>query len=122
MSDLAHVVDRWWNVWRDGDLGTIDEIVADTFVRHGMQGTVVRTRAQAKNDMVQFRDSVEITEVRVEARTVSGNDVWSRLTTTGVNLKTEEPRTMSWLQVCRIDQGRIAEMWLLYAIGVDWSR
>jgi ketosteroid isomerase-like protein len=121
VSDPAATVERWWNVWYEGDLDTFDEIVADTFVRHGTQGTVVRTREQAKEDMALYRDSMEIAEVHIDARAVSGADVWCRVTTRGVNLKTEEPVTMSWLQECRVEDGRIAEMWLLYANGVDWS-
>ena len=39
-----------------------------------------------------------------------------------MNRKTEEPSTISWLQVCRIEDDRIAEMWMLYALGLDWSK
>ena len=46
----------------------------------------------------------------------------SKITTIGVNRKTEEPSTISWLQVCRIEDDRIAEMWMLYALGLDWSK
>lgn len=121
VSDHGALIARWWSVWYDGDLDALDEIVADTFVRHGHQGTLVRTRQQAKDDMLQYRESMEFAEVRIEAQSVTGDAVWSRVTTTGVNLKTEEPTTMSWLQVCRVEDDRIAEMWLLYALGVDWS-
>lgn len=119
--DPTRVVERWWNVWYDGDLDTFDEIIADTFVRHGAQGTVTRTRREAKEDMALYRDSMEIAEVRILATAVSGDEVWSRVITRGVNLKTEEAVTMSWLQTCRLADGKIAEMWLLYANGVDWS-
>jgi ketosteroid isomerase-like protein len=121
VADHGNLVARWWNVWCEGDLDTFDEILADPFVRHGGYGTAVRSRKQAKRDMAEYRESMEIADVRVEAQAVSGDEVWSRVTTTGVNLKTEEPTRMSWLQVCRIAEGRIAEMWLLYALGVDWS-
>jgi hypothetical protein len=122
VSDHGALVARWWDVWYDGDIDVLDEIVADTFVRHGHRGTVVRTRAQAKDDMLQYRESVAFAEVRIDAQTVSQNEVWSRITTIGVNRKTEEPSTISWLQVCRIEHGRIAEMWMLYALGSDWSQ
>ena len=72
--------------------------------------------------MVQYRESMEFAEVRIESQSVSGNEVWSRVTTIGVNRKTEEPTTISWLQVCRIEDDRIAEMWMLYALGIDWSQ
>lgn len=121
MSDHAALVARWWNVWYEGDIDALDEILGDPFVRHGHQGTATRSLKQAKEDMVQYRESVEFAEVRIEAQSVSGDEVWSRVTTTGVNLRTEEPSKLSWLQVCRIADGRIAEMWMLYALGIDWA-
>jgi ketosteroid isomerase-like protein len=121
VADHGDLVARWWNVWYEGDLDTFDEILADPFVRHSTQGTAVRSREQAKHDMAEYRESVEFSDVRIEAQTVSNDEVWSRVTTIGVNLKTEEPTRLSWLQVCRIEDSRIAEMWLLYALGVDWS-
>ena len=116
------VVERWWGVWRDGDLDTIDEIVAEPFVRHSSRGTVVRTRKQVREDMVQFRETLELADVRFDASTVAGDQVWCRVTTTGVNVPTEEPSTMSWLQNCRVVDGRIEEMWWLYVLGVDWTK
>jgi ketosteroid isomerase-like protein len=121
VADHGNLVARWWNVWCEGDLDTFDEILPERFVRHGGYGTAVRSREQAKRDMDEYRESMEIADVRIEAQSVSGDEVWSRVTTIGVNLKTEEPTQMSWLQVCRVENGRIAEMWLLYALGVDWS-
>jgi hypothetical protein len=121
VPDHAALVAQWWNVWYEGDIDSLDEILADPFVRHGHQGTATRSLKQAKEDMVQYRESVEFAELRIEAQAVSGNEVWSRVTTTGVNLRTEEPSKLSWLQVCRIADGRIAEMWMLYALGVDWA-
>jgi ketosteroid isomerase-like protein len=121
VADHGSLVARWWNVWCEGDLDTFDDILAERFVRHGGYGTAVRSREQAKRDMAEYRESMEIADVHIEAQAVSGDEVWARVTTTGVNLKTEEPTHMSWLQVCRVESGRIAEMWLLYALGVDWS-
>lgn len=122
VSDPMQAVERWWNVWRDGDLDTIDEIVAEPFVRHSARGTVVREkRSQVREDMVQFRETLELADVRIDARSVDRDLVWFRVTTRGVNLTTEEPSTMSWLQCCRLVDGRIVEMWWLYVLDLDWS-
>jgi ketosteroid isomerase-like protein len=122
VSDYGALVGRWWAVWYNGDIDTLDEILAEKFVRHGHTGTVIRTRQQAKADMLQYRESMEIADVRIEAQAVSGDSVWSRVTTTGVRRRTEEPTTVSWLQLCRVEDGRLAEMWMLYALGIDWSK
>ncbi len=122
VTDPMKVVERWWNVWRDGDIETIDEIVAEPFTRHSSRGTVVRERrAQVREDMVQFRETLELAEVRFDAMSAVGDQVWCRVTTRGVNLATEEPSTMSWLQQCRVVDGRIEEMWWLYVLDLDWS-
>jgi hypothetical protein len=122
VTDPTKVVERWWNVWRDGDIDTIDDIVAEPFTRHSSRGTVVRTRrAQVREDMVQFRETLELAEVRIDAMSTAGDQVWCRVTTRGVNLTTEEPSTMSWLQQCRVVDGRIEEMWWLYVLDLDWA-
>ena len=43
------------------------------------------------------------------------------MTIEGVDLAAGTTRLMTWLQVFRIDaDGRLAESWLLHAVGVDW--
>jgi hypothetical protein len=118
----ATLVRRWWDVWRDGDFDALDEILGEKIVRHGSQGSIVRSLAQAKDDMVQYREAMEIATVRVDAQTVDRDTVWTRLTTTGVRMQTEETVVMTWIQACRIVDGRLVEMWLLYAPGVDWAK
>ncbi len=121
MRDSASLAALWWDVWRDGNLELLDEIVADPFVRHTAHENAVRTRAQAKEDMARYRTSHELATIRIDAQRVTDDEVWQRVTTTGVNLTTEELLTMTWIQVFRIETGRLAEMWLLYAVGMDWS-
>jgi hypothetical protein len=113
-------VERWWLVWRDGDLAAVDEIVAEEFTRHSALGTVVRDRDQVREDVIQFREALELAEVRIDGRSVSGDLTWCRVTTVGVNRNTEEPSTMSWLQCCRVVDGLIHEMWWLYALDTEW--
>ena len=43
------------------------------------------------------------------------------MTIEGVDLEAGTTRVMTWLQVFRIDDdGRLAESWLLHAVGIDW--
>lgn len=123
MDELAALVRRFWNeVWCDGDLDVIDEIYADPFVRHAAKGTHKRSPAQLKDDLVQYRRAMRASWVRFHDQSVDGDRVWTRLTTGGVSLHTQEPLTMAWLELHRIEDGRIAEAWVLNAPGVDWSR
>ena len=59
--------------------------------------------------------------ISVDDQAVSGDRVWTRLTIEGVDLDVGETRVMTWLQVFRVDaDGRLAESWVLHAMGVDW--
>jgi hypothetical protein len=121
-SDPQAVIARWWSeVWGQGRLELIDEMVADTYVSHGADGTRARTRAELKADMVQYQRVLYRPSTTIDDQVVAGDVVWSRLTSRGVNVQTQEPITISWLTVSRVVDGRIEESWVLHGPGVDWS-
>jgi hypothetical protein len=113
---------RWWEIWRDGDLTSLDDLVSDPFVRHGNRENVVRTLDEVKADMVRYRDGLEIVSFTIDSQVVAGTDVWQRVSSTGVQPHTGDPLVVSWLQEFRVEEGRLAEMWLLYAVGMDWTK
>jgi ketosteroid isomerase-like protein len=119
-SDPGDLVRAWWDVWVSGDLDTLDDVVLDRYVRHSSRGTVVRSREEVKRDLAEYRRTIHFTSVHIDDQAVSGDKVWSRVTTKGVNATSEEPVTISWLQVHRVERGRLAEAWLLYVAGVEW--
>jgi SnoaL-like domain len=121
-SDPAMVINRWWNeVWGEARVELVDELVADKYVSHGVDGTLVRTREQLKADLVQYQRVLYRPLTTIDDQVVAGDTVWSRLTSRGVNLETQEPITISWLTVSRLVEGRLAESWVLHAVGTDWK-
>ena len=46
-------------------------------------------------------------EIEVHDRVVDGDRVWSRVTMRGVSFETGQPRTVQWLQIHRVVEGRI---------------
>jgi hypothetical protein len=114
------LVERWWEIWRDGDVDLLDEVVTDPFTRHGAQGTVTWAREDLKQRIAEYRLSMRLATVRIDGYAVSDGHVWSRATMRGVNLRSQEPFTMSMLQECRVEGDQLAETWLLNA-GVDWA-
>lgn len=120
--DPVAVVEQWQaRAWGDCDLGVVDELIAEPFVRHGPTGTSERTRAELKHDLRQYQRALGRPVITVRDRVVDGDKVWSRTTMTGANLETGEPRVMEWLQIHRVVGGRIVEVWSLYAIDVEWT-
>jgi hypothetical protein len=124
MSDTppAHVIARWWNeVLGEGRLELIDELVADTYVSHTLDGTRARTRAQLKHDLVSFQRTLHGSATSIDDQCVSGDVVWSRITTRAADLSTGDMVTITWLTVSRVTNGRLSESWVLHAPGIDWN-
>ena len=116
------LIQRWFDeVWGEGRLDLIDELVTEPYVRHSQQGTVVRTRDEVKEDFVQYLRVLRHAVTTIDDQVVSGDRVWSRLTSKGVSPETGEPATVTWLQVNRVADGRLAETWVLFARDVNWT-
>jgi hypothetical protein len=121
-TSAQHLVTRWWyEVLGEGRLELIDELVADTFISHTLDGTRVRTRAQLKRDLVSFQRTLRGSATSIDDQCVSGDAVWSRITTRAADLSTGEMITITWLTVSRVVDSRLRESWVLHAPGVDWS-
>jgi hypothetical protein len=123
--DVAKMVElstRWWQeVWRDGDVDVVDEILTDPFVRHSAAGTTTTSRDEYKRMLSDFQRTLHRPETTIEARDIVGDRIWTRATSRGVNLQTGERSVVSWLLLQRIDHDRIAEHWALTLAGVEWT-
>lgn len=115
------VSDRWWNeIWRDGDLDVVDELLSDPFVRHAGLGTAVNPRGEYKKMLAEFQRTLCRPETTIDDRVVDGDRVWTRATSRGLNRETGDVTVVTWMIVQRIADGRIAEHWALTVRGVDW--
>lgn len=118
----AEIVDEWQQrAWGDCDLTAVDELVAEPFVRHGVTGSARRTRDELKHDLRQYQKALGKPVITVHDRVVDGDKVWSRVSMRGASLQTGERRTIDWLQIHRVVDGRIVEVWTLHATDVDWQ-
>lgn len=119
--DPIHVVEEWQNrAWGECDVSAVDDLAADPLIRHGPSGTAERSHSQLKDDLRQYQRALGKPEIIVHDRVLDGDRVWSRLTMRGANMDTGELRTLQWLQIHRVVDGRIVEIWALYASDVPW--
>jgi predicted SnoaL-like aldol condensation-catalyzing enzyme len=115
--------DRWWNeVWRDGRLDVIHDILADPFVRHTATGSETLPAATYRARIAEFQRALSRAVTRIDDRAVNGDRVWTRATSTGINRETGEKAVVTWLIVQRIEDDRIAEHWVATFPGIDWTR
>lgn len=121
-AEAQVLVRRWWDeVWRDGRLDVLDEIITDPFTRHGSLGTQVVARAEYKTKMRQFQRTLHRAETDVQDMAVSDDRVWVRASSRGLNRETGEVALVSWLMVARVADGRFAEIWISPMAGVTWD-
>ena len=121
-SVLCAISDRWWDeIWRDGNLDAVDELLADPFVRHSSMGTSVSSRGEYKRMLSDFQRTLCRPETTIDDRVVAGDRVWTCATSKGLNRETGENTVVTWMLIQRIADSRIAEHWVLTVRGVDWT-
>ncbi|NNE12313.1 MAG: nuclear transport factor 2 family protein [Ilumatobacter sp.] len=117
----VEVVEQWQaRAWGECDLTAVDELAGDPLLRHGPSGTQSRSHAELKHDLRQYQRALGQPQITVHDRVLDGDKVWSRVTMKGVSADSGEQRTVQWLQIHRVVDGRIVELWALYATDVGW--
>jgi ketosteroid isomerase-like protein len=120
---LLAVSDRWWNeIWRDGDLAQLDTLLTDPFTRHTATGSETLPASTYRARLAEFQRALSRAMTRIDDRTVAGDRVWTRATSTGINRETGEKAVVTWMIVQRIEGDRIAEHWVVTVPNVDWER
>lgn len=117
----VQVVEQWQErAWGEFDLTAVDDLVADPLLRHGPSGTAKRSHEELKRDLVQYQRTLGKPTIVVHDRVVQDDRVWSRVRMCGHNMETGQPRTVDWLQIHRVVDGKMVELWSLYATDVTW--
>jgi predicted SnoaL-like aldol condensation-catalyzing enzyme len=121
-ATMCAISDRWWDeIWRDGNVDAVDELLTDPFERHSAPGSSMSSRHEYKKMLAEFQRTLCRPETTIDDRVVSGDHVWTRATSRGLNRETGENTVVTWMLVQRIADGRIAEHWALTVRGVDWT-
>ncbi|MDG2029353.1 MAG: ester cyclase [Acidimicrobiales bacterium] len=120
-TDHRDLVARLWNeIWIEGDLDRLPEIVHDPYVRHTREGTVSSTPAQYARHIESAVRTIRGTEVQMHDAVVDGDILFARLNLHGVNIDTGGSVKITWLTQYRIVDGRIAEAWTMHQPDLDW--
>ena len=122
-DEARALVQRWWDgIWGEGDLSILEELVAEPYVRHTGMGTERLSHAEYKKKLVQTRRVMRGAVTTIDDQVVSGDKVWSRATSRGINLEGDDATVMTWMVIHRIADGKIAETWAITTYGVDWEK
>jgi ketosteroid isomerase-like protein len=119
-DEARQLVQRWFSIWGDGDINVVDQVCTDPYLRHTSIGSESISLEQYKKKLVQTRQALRDAVTTIDDQAVSGDRVWTRATSRGVNFATSEPAVVTWVVVHRIEAGRIAETWAATLAGTEW--
>ena len=115
------IVHRYWtSVWLERDLSVVAESYTDPTVRHTAEGSRTLTAEQLEAEVADQLRAVRGESFSIDQLTVDGDIAWLRLTLRGLSMAAMTPTVITWLAQYRIEDGRIAETWVLHRSGVDW--
>jgi predicted SnoaL-like aldol condensation-catalyzing enzyme len=120
-TENEELVVRLWNqIWIEGELDDLDQLVADPYIRHTRDGTVTASPAAYAEHLSSVVRMIRGTEVRVVDMASTDDMVFARLHLDGVNLDNGNTLRLTWLTQYRLADGRIAEAWTMHQSGLDW--
>ncbi len=112
-------------VWSDGDVEILDEIIRDDYVKHWASFDPVIGRDQLKQEVQDLRQTILNSRIEVNAIEASDDMVFVRYTLTGTSPNDSEGMQanrnavniagMGWL---RFENGQIVEEWM---INDEWG-
>jgi ketosteroid isomerase-like protein len=122
-DEAKSIIGRYFDgLWHNRDLDVADALIGDPYVRHSSAGTRSMNVAQYKRELKQAWRLLHDATTTIDDQVAEGDKVWTRATTTGINLDTGEPSVVTWLTVHRLAGGRVVESWSATLPGVDWRR
>jgi hypothetical protein len=116
MSDesLMHeLFDRWERVWHEGQYDLVRSCVADSYIRHGDAGDRTVTPESYAAEIAKMREERPNLRFASHDHSFVGDRAWVRFTFKWTDLATGEARSQAGMQVYRIENGKLAETWLM---------
>ena len=110
----AETFQKWIDdVWHDGNLALVKDLVGPTYVRHEAKGTRTVTPAEYVDEIIAARKWLPDIRFIIHECTATGARVWTRWTMVGTDPKTGiEVRRMG-TQIYRLAGTRLVETWML---------
>ena len=121
-SDNKALVRRWFDeVWNNGRVEAIDELMSPHCVVHGLGPGVMDGPAGFKPFHASYRDAFPDVKLRIEDIVGEGSIVAARWSGTGTHRgnglglpATDRPVTFSGMSFARVENGKLVEGWNIF--------
>ena len=121
-TTVRDLFDRWERVWHEGQYDLISGCVQPNYIRHDEAGDRTVTRAAYAAEIAKIRLERAHLRFVVYDHTFEGNRAWFRFTVKWTDSNTGETRIRAGMQVYRIEDGKLAETWLMFQPpGSAWT-
>ncbi len=121
-AENKQLIKQWFeDVWNQGRAESIDEMLADDCVVHGLtdaQGKAVRGPAEFRGFHTQFREAFPDITVTVEDTIAEGDLVVARCSVRGQHAghslgiaATQSPVEFTGIAIVRVKDGKLVEAW-----------
>ncbi|MEW6454053.1 MAG: nuclear transport factor 2 family protein [Pseudomonadota bacterium] len=124
MSDESvtrDLFDRWELVWHEDRYDLVSSCVGPTYVRHEAAGDRIVTADSYAAELAKMKTERPGVRVAVYDHMFVGNRAWFRFTFKWQDPKTGNPLTQAGMQSYRIEDGKLAETWIvLQPLGSAW--
>lgn len=121
-SALRDLFDRWERVWHERQYDLIPACIAPHYIRHDEAGGRTVTRDAYTAELAKMHRDRPDVRITVYDHSLIGDRAWFRFTMKWTDHATGEARSRAGMQAYRIENGKLAETWvLLQPLGSAWS-
>ena len=124
MSDKSltrDLFDRWELVWHEDRHDLVPSCVGPTYLRHEARGDRTVTAESYAAELAKMKAERPGIRVAVYDHMFVGKRAWFRFMFKWRDPKTGEPLTQAGMQSYRIENGKLAETWIvLQPLGSSW--
>ena len=121
-ESARNVVLRWINeVWNRGRIDLVPELVHNPYIRHEPDGSTHTFSIEQSAERVS-RAQATITDVFIDLRRIvaEGDCVSTHFVVRGTDLKSGEKLLQTGMEIFRIADGKIAEVWTTAGFDGEW--
>ncbi|MDY0871282.1 ester cyclase [Dongia rigui] len=120
--DLRRLFDRWERVWHESRFDLIPACVAPHYIRHDEAGDRVVTREAYAAELAKLKAARPDIRIVVYDHVLQEKAAWYRFTMQWSDQESGEMRSRAGLQSYRIEDGLLAETWvILQPLGSAWT-
>ena len=113
--------DRWELVWHEDRYDLVPTCVGPSYTRHEEAGERTVTAASYASELAKMKAARPGVRVAVYDHIFWENRAWFRFTFRWRDPETNNPMTQAGMQSYRIEDGKLAETWIvLQPIGSSW--